>query len=158
MISFCKGTLWSIANEMRIPLHNITYHNDIFVKRYNSKFWIMSYFFNTFQPRFVTTLLLEILDSRGKYRNSYSEVFYKSSCSEKCLENSQENVRRIFFRVRGMNFFLWIFRKFSEQLRLDEIVFKERDFRQTVGEKLKSRDFIDRRMLITVISLFPVYF
>ena len=30
-------------------------------------------------------------------------------------------------------------------------------FSQTVGGKLKSRDFIYHRILITVISLFPVY-
>ena len=59
--------------------------------------------------------------------------------------------------VKTMDFFLCISRKFSEQIRLDKIVFKERRFRQTVWGKLKSRDFIYCPMLITVISLFPLY-
>ena len=51
-------------------------------------------------------------------------------------------VRRSFLEleaeVKAMDFFLRIFRKFSEQLRLDKIFFKEQRFRQTVGGNLKA--------------------
>ena len=47
-------------------------------------------FFTTFPPYFTQKLLPGTLGSQGKQKQLL-KVFYKSSCSQICLENSQEN-------------------------------------------------------------------
>ena len=64
-----------------------------------------------FDPHLSQKLLPETPDSSGKYRNSCSEVFYKSSCSEKCFENSPKkhlggSFKELEVEVKAKGFFL----------------------------------------------------
>ena len=64
--------------------------------RYNGGWGVKLLFFC------VTYFLNDPVCNTEKYRSSWSEMFYKSICSEKCLENSQEiTLQRFFFRTSG---------------------------------------------------------
>ena len=103
-----------------------------------------------FHTQLSQKLFLETLGSTGKYRGSLSEVFYKRSCSENGLENSQEiTCAKVLFRTRG-----W-----SEVYRIFPVsfpkMFRENRFQRATFllSWLQSGDFVHRRIL----SLFPVY-
>ena len=123
IIEFIMQSHPNIVNKMKMPLYNITSHNDIIIVNCFFKLWKIFHFFTSYL--LLVKLFLKTLGSTGKYRSSWSEVFlicWKKKLFWKRFGKFTRNhvcwgsLLELEAQVKFMEFFLWVFREFSRQL------------------------------------------
>ena len=122
---FCKVTL-TFVNEMKIPLYNITPHDKVIIVNYFSNYEKLYFFHYISTHTCHRSYFLKHLVVQGNTEAAHQKCLIKEAIQKKVHKKSP--AQSFSFRARGYWIFTVSIRKFSEQLRSDKIVFKERRF------------------------------